>query len=180
MGYREITLEDISQREESYQNFLPLLAAPVLGGSYLIGNKKAKQAAKRRDEEIAKAQQASRDEYEKNKGKVAAIDLTNKTCDELDAMLSDVMNKLADQYNLNESQKNSLEQQKSQIDAKIKEQKCAEERARAANEKIKEAETKLVQVESEKKAKQKKVLTYAGIGVGGLITLIVIIKILRG
>lgn len=179
MGYKEITLEDISAKEESYQNFLPLLAAPILGTSFAIGSKKEKEAQKKRQEEIARSQQASRDEYERTKGKVASIDLSNKTCDELDAAYADVINKLADQYNLNESQKKGLEEQKSLIEGKIKEQKCAEERAKAANEKIKEAEARLVQVETDKKAKQKKVLTYAGIGVGGLIALIVIIKILR-
>jgi hypothetical protein len=177
--YKELTLEDISGIDENYQNFIPLLAAPVLGVGAIIGGKKQKQQDAKDAQRIAASQEAQRAEYEKNKGRVAKISVDNKTCNELDNLLVSVINQQADEYNLNESQKKDLEAQKILIEGKIKEQKCEEERIKAASLKIQEAEQKLAKVQEDKKAQQKKILTYAGIGIGGLIATIIIIKVLR-
>lgn len=178
-GYKPLTLEDIGRYEEEYQNLLPLIpAAAVIGGS-VVGGKKDRREKARVEARIRASHEAQRKEYEE-KSRVQSIDVSNKSCEELDNMLVDVMKKLADEYNLNESQKNAFNGQKKTIEDKIKEQKCAEERQKIATLKIQEAEQQLAKVEADKKAKQKKMLTYAGIGVGGLIATIIIIKILRG
>lgn len=185
MAYKEITLDDISIKEENYQNFLPLLAAPLAVGGILSNKRRNKKTAASNQAKIAEKQRAAdesaRAEAERIKAEAEkkAAELNNATCDELDTKLSAVMNALADEYNLNESQKQALNSEKSKIEEKQKEKKCAEERQKAAAARIAQAEQQLVQVTADKKAKQKKILTYAGLGVGGLILTIIIIKVLR-
>jgi hypothetical protein len=184
--YKEMTLDDIGIKDEGYQNFIPVLfAAPALVGGILSNKKTDKNRSAASNANIAAANRAAEESARVAAEKIKAeadkknAELNKATCDELDTMLSGVMNALADEYNLNESQKEALNSQKSKIEDKQKEKKCAEERQKIAATKIAQAEQQLVKVEADKKAKQKKILTYAGLGVGGLILTIIIIKVLR-
>jgi hypothetical protein len=172
---KTLTLNDFSiKKEEEYQNFiLPLIVTAP------IASKSKKKGAKRDAGEIKAAQEAQRAAYEKNKGTIADIDIENKTCNELEEILASVINQQSDSYNLNESQKNTLNAQKKAIEAKIKSQNCQEIRQKETAAKMQQAESELSRIEAEKKTKQKKVLTYVGLGVGGLVVAVLFIKLIK-
>lgn len=147
---------------------------PIIWG--VISKKKGE---KRDRAEISKAQQIQREEFEKKSQLVEDFVSGKRGCNELELALKNINNALADKYSLNEFQQKKYEEQKAIIEKKLSQEQCFEIRQQELSEKLQFAQKELADVETAKKEKQKKYITYAGIGLGGLIALIIIVKMIR-
>ena len=147
---------------------------PIIWG--IVSKKKGE---KRDRKEVAQAQQEQRAEFEKKSQNVEDFISGKKGCADLETALNKINNALADRYSLNEFQQKRYEEQKAIIEKKLSSEQCFELKQQELSEKLIFAQRELSTIEIAKKEKQKKYLTYAGIGFGGLIALIVIVKLIR-
>jgi hypothetical protein len=138
-----------------------------------------KKGEKRDAKEISEAQQEQRARFEQKMFKVEDFISGKSGCNDLENALNKVNTALEDRYSLNEFRQKRYEEQKAILEKKLSSQQCFELKQQELSAKLLSAQKELSDIEVAKKEKQKKYLTYAGIGFGGLIALIVIVKLIR-
>jgi hypothetical protein len=178
--------DDISLKQEEYANFIPLLI-PIIAAPLLAGGLGAAHVSKQRKEakELGRQTQA---EIQKRRAEgeqaanatISFSPVVTLNCNELEKQLAIANNTLADAYNLTESQSRQWGERKGLIEKRIFSLDCAGKKQAAEKAKIDQTVgEQAIRLAAEKKATQKKILLYGGIGVGVIAALVTVILIAR-
>jgi hypothetical protein len=183
---QENKLTNSVNEDEEYANLIPLLlipliAAPVVAGGLItkdaIDKGKRKEQQRKDEKQIQQQKQQAQAQIE---AKINFSPVVTLNCNELEKELAIANNTLADAYNLTESQSRQWGERKGLIEKRIFTLDCAGKKQATEKAKIEQAVgEQAIRLASEKKATQKKILLYGGIGVGVIAVLVTVILIAR-